>query len=105
MNKFKEFIKGAFTSKAKILEEVNQLEIAVGNLTTAYCDLSKKYDELLEKHEALVKYNKEVMDKTNEIIMKPYLNLDESEEHEKWKIDQEEQNNSIFEMFGWGDRY
>lgn len=100
-----DFIKGMFTSKAKIINTVNKLKKDVEWLTTSYCDLLEKYDDLIEKYNALIKYNEEVMKKTNEIIMKPYLNLDESEEHEKWKKDQETQNNSIFEMFGWGDRY
>lgn len=99
------FLKGLFASKRKLSEEINKLKKDVEKLSTSYIALSDELEELEEKYIAIVEFNKEVIKKTNEIILKPYISEDESdsEKEERWKKEQSKVNDGIFAMFGWGD--
>ena len=85
------FIKGLFTSKKTLQNQINNLEKDVSNLKATCASL-------LEKYNNLEKYNKEVIDNINSIFFE-----DKEKEIKDAKETQRINNYDRASVFSWDD--
>lgn len=85
------FIKGLFTSKKTLQNQINNLERDVSNLKATCASL-------LEKYNNLENYNKEVIDNINSIFFE-----DKDKEIKDAKLTQKMNNDDRASVFSWDD--